>query len=171
MIKEAQQELLQKDDVRNAYNNLGECLRKYDGYIESYIPSKYQKYNSGVEIMKTGVIFNYNKFRWIYENGPDHANPQRKTLQEKKAEFITEFTLIYTPLFDLIKRDVINYMELKRHEIENKYIIGRKYYQIGKIERTIKAYEIRIAQFYKELGKLSEDVIKCKQQPPLTVFE
>ena len=62
-------------------------------------------------------------------------------------------------------------MELKRHEIENKYIIGRKYYQIGKIERTIKAYEIRIAQFYKELGKLSEDVIKCKQQPPLTVFE
>ena len=172
MIKEAQQELLQKDDVRNAYNNLGECLRKYDGYIESYIPSKYQKYNSGIDIMKNGVvIFNYNTFRLIYENGPDHANPQRKTLQEKKAEFITEFTLIYTPLFDLIKRDVINYMELKKYEIENKYIIGRKYYQIGKIERTIKAYEIRIAQFYKELGKLSEDVIKCKQQPPLTVFE
>jgi hypothetical protein len=169
MIKEARLELLQRDDVRTAYNNLVECLRKYDGFLESFIPTKYQKYNSGIDIMKTGVMFNYNTFRWISEN--DYANPQRKTLLEKKAEFIIEFKQIYTPLFDLIKRDVINYMELKKHEIDNKYIIERNHYIMGKIERTIKAFESRIAECYKELGKLSEEVIKCKQPPPLTVFE
>lgn len=170
MIKEAQQELLQREDVRTAYNKLVECLRKYDGFLESYIPTKYQKYNSGIDIMKNGVvIFNYNTFRWISDN--DYAPPPRKTLLEKKAEFIIEFKQIYTPLFDLIKRDVINYMELKKHEIDNKYTIERYHYQMEKIERTIKAFESRLAECYKELGKLSEEVIKCKEPPPLTVFE
>ena len=49
MIKEARLDLLQREDVRTAYNNLIDCLRKYDGLLESYIPSKYSKYNSGID--------------------------------------------------------------------------------------------------------------------------
>ena len=169
MIKEAQQELLQRDNVRTAYNNLVECLRKYDGHLESYNPSKYQKYSSEIDIIKTGMIFNYNTFRWMSEN--DYANPQRKTIPEKKAEFITEFTKVYTPLFDLIKRDVINYMKLKQHEINSKYTIQRFHYQMERVEKSIKIYESRVTDLYKEMGRLSEGVIKCKEPPPLTVFE
>jgi hypothetical protein len=165
MIKEAKLDLLQREDVRNAYNNLVECMRKYDGYIESYIPSKYQKYNTEINIMKTDVKFNYNTFRWIANNS------QRDTILENKEEFIKDFKQMYTPLFDLIKRDVINYMELKKHEIGNKYIIERNHYQMGKIEKCIKVFESKIEELYKVLGKLSEEVIKCKQPPKLTVFE
>jgi cell division protein FtsL len=40
-----------------------------------------------------------------------------------------------------------------------------------RVENNIKMYESRIADQYKELGKLSEEVIKCSEPPKLTVFE
>ena len=42
---------------------------------------------------------------------------------------------------------------------------------MGKIEKSIKVFESKIEELYKVLGKLSEEVIKCKQPPKLTVFE
>jgi hypothetical protein len=172
MIKEAQLELLQRDDVRTAYNNLVECLRKYDGLLESYIPSKYSKYNSGIDFdyIANGVaVFNCHPFRWIPDS--NYADSQRDENRKKKIEFIVEIEKAYTPLFDLIKRDVINYMKLKQHEINSKYTIQRLHYQMEKVERSIKMYENRVTDLYKEMGKLSEEVIKCKEPPKLTVFD
>jgi hypothetical protein len=170
MIKEAKPELLQKEDVRNEYNNLITSLRKYDGFIESHIPSKYYKYNRGIDIIGKGVtVLTGWQFRWISDN--TYINPQRNVLPEKKTEFNTEIKQVYTPLYELIKRDVIPYMELKQHEINSKSQIERYHYKMEKVERTIKAYESRIADLYKELGQLSEEVMKCKEPPNLTVFE
>ena len=176
MIKEAQPELLQRDDVRTAYNNLVECLRKYDGLLASYIPSKYSKYNSGIDFdyIANGVaVFNCHPFRWLPEHDyTNHkSNEQRDVNIKKKIEFIVELEKVYTPLFDLIKRDVIPYMELKQHEINSKYTIQRLHYQMEKVERSIKMYENRVTELYKEMGKLSEEVIKSKELPKLTVFE
>jgi len=176
IIKEARLELLQQEDVRTAYNNLVECLRKYDGLLASYIPSKYSKYNSGIDFdyVANGVaVFNCRPFRWLAEHDyTNHkSNEQRDQNIKKKIEFIVELEKVYTPLFDLIKRDVIPYMELKQHEINSKYTIQRLHYQMEKVERSIKMYESRITDLYKEMGKLSEEVIKSKEPPKLTVFE
>ena len=176
MIKEARLELLQREDVRTAYNNLIDCLRKYDGLLESYIPSKYSKYNSGIDFdyIANGVaVFNCHPFRWLPEHDyTNHkSNEQRDVNIKKKIEFIVELEKVYTPLFDLIKRDVIPYMELKQHEINSKYTIQRLHYQMEKVERSIKMYENRVTELYKEMGKLSEEVIKSKELPKLTVFE
>ena len=176
MIKEARLELLQREDVRTAYNNLIDCLRKYDGLLESYIPSKYSKYNSGIDFdyIANGVaVFNCHPFRWLPEHDyTNHkSNEQRDVNIKKKIEFIVELEKVYTPLFDLIKRDVIPYMELKQHEINSKYTIQRLHYQMEKVERSIKMYENRVTELYKEMGKLSEEVIKSKEPPKLTVFE
>ena len=172
MIKEARLELLQREDIRTAYNNLIDCLRKYDGLLESYIPSKSSKYNSGIDFdyIANGVaIFNCHPFRWIPNS--NYADSQRDENIKKKIEFIVEIEKVYTPLFDLIKRDVIPYMELKQHEINSKYTTQRLHYQMEKVERSIKIYESRITDLYKEMGKLSEEVIKCKEPPKLTVFD
>ena len=172
MIKEARLELLQREDVRTAYNNLIDCLRKYDGLLESYIPSKYSKYNSGIDFdyIANGVaVFNCHPFRWIPNS--NYADSQRDENIKKKIEFIVEIEKVYTPLFDLIKRDVINYMKLKQHEINSKYTIQRLHYQMEKVEKSIKMYESRITDLYKEMGRLSEEAIKCKEPPKLTVFD
>jgi len=170
MIKEAKPDLLKREDVRNEYNNLITCLRKYDGFIESSIPSKYYKYNRGIDIIGKGVtVLSGWQFRWIHDN--TYINHQHNVHSEKKTEFNTEIKLVYTPLYELIKRDIIPYMELKQHEITSKSQIERYHYQMGKVERTIKLYESRIADLYKEMGKLSEEVMKCKEPPKLTVFE
>jgi hypothetical protein len=170
MIKEAKPDLLKREDVRNEYNNLITCLRKYDGFIESSIPSKYYKYSRGIDIIGKGVtVLNGWEFRWISDNA--YNNPQRNVHSEKKTEFITEVKQVYAPLYELIKRDIIPYMELKQHEITSKFQIERYHYKMEKVERTIKAYESRIADLYKELGQLSEEVMKCKEPPNLTVFE
>jgi len=169
MIKEAKPDLLKREDVRNEYNNLITCLRKYDGFIESSIPSKYYKYNRGIDIIGEVVSGLLYPFRWIHDNA--YNNPQRNVYSEKKTEFNTEIKQVYAPLYELIKRDIIPYMELKQHEITSKSQIERYHYQMGKVERTIKVYESRIADLYKEMGKLSEEVIKCKEPPNLTVFE
>ena len=176
MIKEAQPELLQREDVRTAYNNLVECLRKYDGLLESYIPSKYSKYNSGIDFdyIANGVaVFNCHPFRWLADHDyTNHkSNEQRDENIKKKIEFIVELEKVYTPLFDLIKRDVINYMKLTQHEINSKYTIQRLHYQMEKVEKSIKMYESRITDLYKEMGRLSEEAIKCKEPPKLTVFD
>ena len=170
MIKEAREELLQREDVRVAYNNLVEGLLKYDGLLQSYIPTKYSKYNTAIDLLKRGIeIFHCHPFRWIYDN--DFTIPNRNEIVRKRQEFRVEFEKFYTPLFDLIKRDVIPYMELKQHEINSKWKIQGFHYRMGKIEKTIKMYESRIADLYKEMGELSAEVIKCNEPPPLTVFE
>jgi len=169
MIKEAKPDLLKREDIRNEYNNLITCLRKYDGFIESSIPSKYYKYNRGIDIMGEVVSGLLYPFRWIHDNA--YNNPQRNVHLEKKTEFNTEIKQVYAPLYELIKRDIIPYMELKQHEISSKFQIERYHYKMEKVERTIKAYESRIADLYKELGQLSEEVMKCKEPPKLTVFE
>ena len=50
MIKEAAPTLLERDDVRTAFNNFVECLRKYDTEIESWVPPKYNRYSIGIKI-------------------------------------------------------------------------------------------------------------------------
>ena len=169
MIKEANPDLLKREDIRNEYNNLITCLRKYDGFLESHIPSKYYKYNRGIDIMGEVVSGLLYPFRWIHDNA--YNNPQRNVNSEKKTEFNKEIKQVYAPLYELIKRDIIPYMELKQHEITSKSQIERYHYKMEKVERTIKAYESRIADLYKELGQLSEEVMKCKEPPNLTVFE
>ena len=170
MIKEAKPELLKREDVRNEYNNLITCLRKYDGFLESHIPSKYYKYISKIDIIGKGVtVLSGSPFRWIHDNL--YINHQHNVYSEKKTEFNTEIKQVYAPLYELIKRDIIPYMELKQHEITSKSQIERYHYKMEKVERTIKAYESRIADLYKELGQLSEEVMKCKEPPNLTVFE
>ena len=169
MITEAKPSLLQMDDVRTTYNKMVECLRKYGGLLESYIPTKYYKYHNS-RIYLDDNIFDCHVFRWISDNY-DYNNPRPNENRKKKLEFIVEFADVYTLFFNLIRRDIIPYMELKQHEINSKQQIERCHYQMKRVENNIKMYESRIADQYKELGKLSEEVIKCGAPPKLTVFE
>ena len=57
IIKEARQELLKRDDVRTAFNNLVDCLAKYEGSYISVRITQHMKYYSHIRIKSTDPLF------------------------------------------------------------------------------------------------------------------
>jgi hypothetical protein len=168
LIKEANSELLKNDLVKTAYNNLVDCLLKYDNIFESWIPSKYNKYNK-----LNGIMLNEKAYyslmgipgRWKYnwEHDPIIQNQIKKDSKD--------ITDTYTILYELIKRDIIPYMELKQYEITSKIEIQYYHNQMKKIEDRIKLYEQAITNAHTVIYDYAEKVLKLQQPPTLTTFD
>lgn len=168
MMKEAKPELLQREDIKNAYNALIDCLLEYEGSLISWAPAKYNKYKEGIKPYKSSYTYFENlplRFNQEYEayNRPD----LKKQFQENSAKILQT----YTPLYDLIKRDVVPYMELKQHEVSSKKDIEFYHGQMEKLERTIKAYETGIADTRKLLCEYAQKCLKLSEPPVLTKFD
>jgi hypothetical protein len=168
MMKEAKPELLQREDIKNAYNALIECLIEYEGTLISWVPTKYNRYKEGIKPYKSSYTYFEGlplRFNQEYEayNKPD----LKKQFQETSAKILQT----YTPLYDLIKRNVVPYMELKQHETSSKKDIEFYHGQMEKLERTIKQYESGIVETRKLLCEYAQKCLKLSEPPTLTKFD
>jgi hypothetical protein len=164
MIKEAKPELLSNDLVKIAFNDLIDSILKYKESITTNFPSKHLKYNK----------WNINDFNQLISNSWNYCFETDDAIIKIGSNEITDKFMI---LYDLIKRDVVPYMEIKQHEIRSKKtiesyinIIERLEIDIKKYEKIIKKYETKICDIRKTINEYAEKLIKL-QQPTLTNFD
>jgi hypothetical protein len=170
MIKEAKSELLSIDPVKNAYNNLVDCLIKYDDTLETWVPAKYAKYSktgNGI-ILKNeyysdlmGIPGKWN-YTWQQQNDP--------IIKEQIKKDSKDITDTYTVLYELIKRDIVPYMETKQWEISSKREVEQYHNQIEKLEKDIKFYEQSIINTRKTICEYAQKALKLQEPPVLTKF-
>ena len=171
MIKEAKPELLSVDLVKDAYNNLVDCLIKYENTLETWTPSKYYKYSkdgNGI-VPKTeyysslmGIPGKWN-YTWQQQNDP--------IIKEQIKKDSKDVTDTYAVLYELIKRDIVPYMELKHHEIKSKKDIEYYHNYMEKLEKDIKMFEQSIINTRKTLCEYAEKALKLQNPPVLTRFD
>lgn len=171
MIKEAKPELLSVDLVKDAYNNLVDCLIKYENTLETWTPSKYNKYGKD----GNGIILKREYYsdlmgipgRWQY-TWQQQNDPIIKEQTKKDSKEITDS---YTVLYELIKRDIVPYMEVKNHEIKSKKDIEYYHTQMEKLERDIKMYEQSIIDTRKTLCEYAQKALNLQKPTVLTKFD
>ena len=131
MIKEAKPELLSIDLVKDAYNNLVDCLIKYENTLETWTPSKYNKYGkdgNGIVLKKEyysdlmgflvgGNILGNNKMT------PSLKNKLRKTLKKLLIVILFYMSLLSVILSHIWKQ---NNTKLKAKKILNTIILKWK---------------------------------------------
>ena len=166
MMKSANPTLLEREDVKKAFNDFVEFLIKYNDSFESTKPTKHNKYTTGVKLkIKKDYLAELN-FRFIY--------PQQSWNSESIKKFdecSNEFLKYYTPLYDLIKRDVIPYMEIKDWEIKSKNMIEYYHRLIEREEVDIKRYELYINQSRSRMGEYAEKALVYHNPPETTKFD
>ena len=171
MIKEAKPELLSVDLVKIAFNNLVECFIKYENNLETWAPQKYYKYRkdgNGIILkgdyynMLNGIPGKWN-YTWQQQNDP--------IIREQIKKDSKDIADTYTVLYELIKRDVVPYMETKQWEISSKKEIEYYHNQMEKLERDIKTYEQTIINTRKTLCEYAEKALKLSAPPILTKFD
>ena len=169
IIKEAAPTLLERDDVRTAFNNFVDCLRKYDDTLESWVPAKYSKYTTGIKINEKDP-YSYLKglpcrFKGEYESWRN-TDTKKKMMDDANDVLST-----YRPLYDLIKRDVVPYMELKQYELTSKKEIEHYHRAMEKLENDIKVYERSIESHRKAISEYAAKCISLHNPPNLTKFD
>jgi hypothetical protein len=169
MIKEGAPALLQRDDVRTAFNNFVDCLRKYDDTLESWAPAKYAKYTSGIMINESDK-YSYLKGLTCRFKG-EYDSWRNADIKKKMVDDANDVLNTYRPLYELIKRDIVPYMEIKQHEIKSKKDIEYYHTQMEKLERDIKVYEQSINHARKTMCEYAEKALKLQQPPTLTKFD
>jgi hypothetical protein len=194
MIKEADPSLLEREDVHKAYNELVECCFNYSGQIISRIPPAYSIYGHYNILMP----YDHPKINDFLNNSLDDSNakeiPNYFVVDEDKlvinnscipiffsfdldtADKVkiamtirSDITKKYTTLYELIKRDVIPYMNRTQWKRERDIFIPRLNRQIDRCNKDIKEYEEKIA--YKQY--LIMNIIKQIQlldEPIITKF-
>lgn len=167
MMKAANPTLLEREDVKKAFNDFVEFLIKYNDSFQSTKPTKHNKYTTGVKLKIEKDYLRELNFRFIY--------PQNKMwspeLTRKFDEYSNEFLKYYTPLYDLIKRDVIPYMEIKDWEIKSKNMIQYYHRLIEREEVEIKRYELYINQSRTRMGEYAEKALVYHNPPETTKFD
>ena len=104
MIKEADPALLLRDDVRDAYNQLVDCLVAHRDTVQSYHPYSVVKYRQGIKY-DTLDEFTLSRIITILQN-----TQLRQTTEQYKA-VVAIIYAAYQPLYALIKDTVVPYME------------------------------------------------------------
>jgi hypothetical protein len=179
MIEEANKELLERLDVREAYNNFVECCLKYGDNLHSHIPSKYATYHHKLrpflgcdESTQTYCL----PFGFRYPKSSNSViNEENKKKEEDGTKNILEK---YTVLYDLIKRDLIPYMEQKSWEVTCKEETTNCNSQIQvfntrikECEDVISRYQETISKYQGYIAELAQRAIDAQKPPVLTSFD
>jgi hypothetical protein len=171
MIKEANVELLKREDVKKAYNDFITCCRKYDGRLESWYPSKSYKYTQNIKLKEPSTnqyyLFRGLNFRWndIYHSWNDPV--KKDTIIDDTENIINSYIVLY----DLIKRDVVPYVELKEWERTRTKTLEGYNSQIANHEDAIKAYEKYISDCRTKICDLAKRAIEASKPPEPTKFD
>jgi len=148
MMKEASPALLEREDVIDAYNHFVECIDTYNGTIYTLLPSSRVRYAlTTIKVNKRELV--YAKLLRI----------TTKSFAQQEKEMEDNIYTAYYPLYELIKRDVVPYMEKKDHE--RKVEEARKQ-SIKDIQR-LKELEVRYAEQYQSAVKCYERNMKYTQ--------
>jgi hypothetical protein len=170
MIKETNLSLLEKDDIKTAYNNFVDCCKKYDENLITWVPEGDDKYHRcitpyGVPIIphevqnsKYPFPFKHLPMRWKYYM-PDK-------LQTEAEDIMNHYMVLY----ELIKRDVVPYMETKYWEITDKKRVEFLNSKIHKLEEEVKKYNEKLEEIQKLIYKCACEALKL-QHPKLTQFD
>lgn len=143
IMKEANPELLTREDVVDTYNQFVLDIDRYDTISHSHIPVVNKRYTYGIKLEG-----NFPSCMIIFHNIRQHGRT-RKEIEDEMGAY-------YRPLYELIKRDVVPYAEKKDHEIQVKE--ARKQ-SIKNIQR-IKDLELRYTQQYHSAVKCYEENIR-----------
>lgn len=177
MIKEAKPELLDREDVKKAYNDFVSCCQKYDT-LESWIPSRSYKYIQNIKLNEPSTnqyyIFRGLNFRWPYMYNTWNDPVIRPKIIRDTEDIINNYIVLY----DLIKRDVVPYMELKEWERTRSKTIESFNNQISRYEYTIKVYEKGIKDYNKlieqcrtAICEAAKKAIEAQSPPEATKFD
>ena len=163
MMKEANPLLLESPDVKKAFNDFVDCLLKYES-LESF-NIKRNKYLTGIKIDNEkscieNVTYLNCKFDCEYRSDIDR-------LMKESLNIINS----YIPLYELIKRDVIPYMEIKQWEIQSKKEIEYCHRMIQKEEDSIKTFEESIGYSRRSMCKYAKRAVDLRNPPKTTTFD
>jgi hypothetical protein len=137
MIAEAAPQLLQDENVKNAYNIFVNYMHANSGYITSYYPTSITNYPP---ISMNHTIY----YTAVYYSLTD------KVLKETIANTIKQH---FTALVQLLNTDVVSYVNAKHKAIVNKR-------EIASLEKSIKKYEDKITQYQKDIVYCRERIAK-----------
>lgn len=170
MIKEANPELLGKDNVKKAFNDFVDCLKKYDT-LESYSP-KNKRYIKGIKIVENTENTCFDNFkdincRFTYENNRYRDSEINAKLKKDCFDIINS----YIPLYELIKRDVVPYMELKQWEIQSKKEIQKYHNLIEKEENIIIDYQNAINLARARMCEYAKRAFDLHNPPERPIFD
>lgn len=149
IIKECNPALLQRTDIHEAYQHLMEGLLLYAPRImRSYEPYKDNKYNRGIHIQVIEELI-----------GESISTHNGVTRQEFKAA-ATDIMARYSVLYELIKHEVVPYMERKNREL----VMAKdtKHYT-DKLKRAIESHTKLNQQYITEQVEL-ERKYKAKER-------
>jgi hypothetical protein len=169
MIKEADPTLLERDDVRIAFNNFVDCLRKYDTEIESWVPSKYNRYKTGIMIDENNKYSHLKGLPCRFKN--EYSAYNNPDIKKQLTSDINAVLNAYKPLYELIKRNVVPYMEVKEWELKSKKDIDLYHKYMERLERDIKTYELSINQTRKSICEYAEKCLALQKPPNITTFD
>lgn len=171
MIKEANPSLLEKDEVKTAYNNFVECCKKYNENLVTWSPEGYYKYQRNIkplEVLNSRFPepFKGLPMRWTYDTRRTIYNDTTGQLQTYEDDIMN----YYMPLYELIKRDVVPYMETKEWERTSKKDVELLTSKIQKLEEELKKYTEKFENIQKLIYKYACEALEL-QKPKLTQFD
>jgi hypothetical protein len=150
MIKEANPDLLQRDEIRDAYNNLVNCLIAHRNSVISYSPYSYSKYHQGINYDTLQAFSSSRMISLLPEAQMNLPTAQFKSM-------VATIYAAYEPLYQLIKDEVVPYMAHIVTERENK---SRKDNYTRSLNRlleqqmkTIRAYQATMADMQHHIDR------------------
>jgi len=169
MIKEAAPHLLEREDVKTAYNHFVDTLIQNSTNFRTTCPTGYEKYYSTyIKIKDYHSIPMYLDYRYNIQG----VNESQR-MKEKEAIFNS-----YIPLYELIKRDVIPYMDGKIHEMRKKRYTVIYHKRMEKIEKKIGGLQAAIKRLEKQeeserrqLGIYAQKIMDLDAPPELTKLD
>jgi hypothetical protein len=171
MIKEANPLLLEKDDIKTAYNNFVECCKKYDENLITWAPEGQYKYQSGIKPLEVQHSKYPDPFKRLPMRG---KNEMGRTMYlettGKTQPYEDDIMNHYMALYELIKRDVVPYMETKDWERRHKKEVEFLNSKIQKLEEEVKKYTEKLESIQKIIYKYACEALEL-QSPKLTQFD
>jgi hypothetical protein len=149
MIKEANPALLQRDDIRDAYNHLVNCLILQRDSVISYSPLSYAKYRQGIQF---DSLQSFSNSRTVNMLPGQYAYSA-----EQYRTIVADIYAAYEPLYQLIKDEVVPYMARIVTEKENKSKKDNYTHSLNRLleqqMKTIRQYQSTMADMQQHIDR------------------
>lgn len=149
LIKGANKQLLKNEDICLAYNTFVDCLEKNSTHFYTFYP--YKKYKSGFTLNNNINAIYGIPGRYVY-------NP---TSELKTC--LDDILNSYLPLYNMVKDEVIPYMEKKYAEVCTKKEIKIIKREISKYEKKIKKYQENIYSYQNKLSEFNNRLTELEK--------
>jgi hypothetical protein len=139
IMKEGAPHLLEKEEVKNAYNALYEACYKYKNELHTYKCSNYtlsNRYDLN-NINKVNMKEHFRGLPWYFFTYYQYNNTDRTKILE-------EIAVLYNDLYELISKDVVEFLNSKKSYATSMKEFKETKKQIGYVNRRIKRYEDKV---------------------------